>query len=181
MISGKEIIRQVENGNITIEPFDSKQAGPNSYDLRLSNLLAEVIANSTERFGTGMIDTHEPSRIKYQKMLDSGAFVLIPGKMYLGSTMESMGSKHFVPVLHGRSSAARHGLMVHLCAGFADVGWYGQWVLEIVNLTPYPMLVWPGDRVCQVSFERLEGEAELYQSTYQNQTGIVPGKGLGDE
>lgn len=180
MIGGKTILKQVELGNITIEPLSKIQAGPNSYDLRLGNDLARVVTNDTYLCDR-VINTRKPSQIERQMPLENGSFLLLPNQFYLGHTQEIVGSKYYVPILHGRSTAARHGLTVHLSAGFADLGWTGQWVLEIYNYTPWPMMVWPGDRVCQVEFERAEGDYDLYNSTYQGQTGIVPAKGLGDE
>ena len=183
MISGIEIIEQVKLGNITINPFDPKQAGPNSYDLRLGPEIARVVGNariSPEFACSDVIDTHVPGSIIYEKMLDNGAFILLPGELYLGHTVETIGSKYYAPLLHGRSTAARFGIMVHLTAGFGDVGWIGKYVLELRNMTPYPILVYPCDRICQVEFEQVRN-AELYKSTYQNQNGIMPAKGLQDE
>lgn len=175
MIGGKEIIKQVDLGNITIYPFDPKQAGPNSYDLRLAYAMARVKGNSFFS-----IDTHKPSKIKHKKMTKDGGFWLWPFCVYLSHTIEYVGSNYYVPLLHGRSSMARHGGMVHLTAGFGDIGWFGKYVLEMRNMNLLPMKVYPGDRICQVEWERVEGEYETYNSTYQNQEGIVPAKGLQD-
>jgi dCTP deaminase len=125
-------------------------------------------------------DTHEPG-IGIDMEPIGGFFRLMPGELYLASSIEFFGSDDFVPTIHGRSSAARHGLMVHLAAGFADCGWRGNLVFELVNLTPYPMMVYPGDRIAQIAFERVEGEVDLYHSTYQGQLGIVGAKSLADE
>lgn len=177
MLSASEIKRQVEVGAITIEPFDVKQLGPNSYDLRLGDSMAKVVSN----FHAESINTRGISCTMPESPLDAGGFFLFPGSFYLAHTVEVCGSDEFVPVLHGRSSAARHGLLVHLAAGFGDLGWRGQWVLELRNVTPYPMIVYPGDRVCQVAWEPVQGTIDkLYGSTYQQQRGIVPAKGMGD-
>src|SRR3712207_7991032 len=39
ILSGKEILKNVEKGNIIIEPFDRSKVNPNSYNLTLSNEL----------------------------------------------------------------------------------------------------------------------------------------------
>ena len=39
ILSGKEIEREVHNGNILINPFDQSQVNPNSYNLTLHNEL----------------------------------------------------------------------------------------------------------------------------------------------
>jgi len=179
MIGGKEICKQIALGNIKMEPFYPEQAGPNSYDLRLAPVLVRSLANSTID-SYGIIDTHLPGSGIHERMLENGAFLLEPGQVYLGCTVESFGSDYYVPVVHGRSTAARHGVMVHIVAGFCDAGFFGNLVLEIVNMNNVPILLYPGDRIAQVSFERIEGEYSKYNSTYQNQAGIMLAKSLGD-
>ena len=39
ILSGKEILKNVEAGNIIIEPFNKNKVNPNSYNLSLSNEL----------------------------------------------------------------------------------------------------------------------------------------------
>ena len=39
ILSGKEIEKEVRNGNIKIEPFDRSKINPNSYNLTLSDEL----------------------------------------------------------------------------------------------------------------------------------------------
>ena len=86
--------------------------------------------------------------------------MLLPGRCYLGHTIESVGTNHFVPALHGRSSVGRVFLSVHHTAGWGDVGFHGTWTLEIT--CQYPTMVYPDTRVCQVSFEEVIGERSLY-------------------
>ena len=35
LLSDKRIVEEMETGNIVIEPFDERQLGTNSYDVRL--------------------------------------------------------------------------------------------------------------------------------------------------
>jgi len=168
VLSGKEITRQVANGNIYIDPFSPGQAGPNSYDLRLGDTIMVSKSNCSYN-GENAVDTHRPGLSSAIMQIKGGGYLLAPGQLYLGHTVETIYSRYFVPTLHGRSTVARHGIMVHLAAGFGDVGWRGQYVLEIVNLNAYPVIVYPGDRICQVAFERVEGEVDLYDSDYQGQ------------
>lgn len=48
MLTGSEILRQVEKGNITIDPFDIERINPNSYNLSLNNELL-VYARGSKR------------------------------------------------------------------------------------------------------------------------------------
>jgi dCTP deaminase len=180
VISGKMIIEQVNLGNIEISPFNADQAGPNSFDLRLGEKLVESAPNCAWQ-GLNTIDTHRHGIGFPVELQSCGGFLLQPGTLYLGHTVESIYSEYFAPILHGRSTAARHGVQVHLAAGFGDVGLKGQYVLEIVNHNKYPVMIYPYDRICQVSFERVEGNVELYHSDYQGQTGIRLAKSLADD
>ena len=176
MLTGNEIDKQVEDGRITIVPYDFAQCGPNSYDLRLAPALSVVLPNDGFRVNTAL-----PSRVRSLALDPDGYFELLPGEVYLGHSVEYFGSAYYVPTLHGRSTAALHGLQVHLSAGFADLGWVGQIVFELANLTSHPMLLKPGVRIAQVAFEAADGDIDMqYHSTYQYQRGIVAAKGLGD-
>lgn len=175
MLTGQEIIKRHALGQITIEPFDESQVSPNSYDVRIGDRIACVMPNVCPDEWT--IDTSLKSVVCDLQLNDDGNFELQPGFAYLAHTVETIGSDYYVPVYHGRSSTARHGLMTHY-AGLGDLGWKGQLVLELVNMTGYPMLIRPGVRVGQVSWHEVTGEIRLYNSTYMNQSGIVAAKGL---
>jgi len=176
MLSGKKIKQAIDIGAISCYPKPMEmQYQPHSIDLRLGGYLSEVVPNSPD----GYIDTHKPGAVKPVKMVGDG-YILMPGTLYLGHTLEAVGSKGYAGVLHGRSTAGRHGIMVHVTAGFIDAGWSGQIVLELVNVTPYPIKIYPGDRICQVEFDKIEGEVELYSSDYQGQLGIRPAKSMAD-
>lgn len=180
MLTGQKIKELVKSGLITIDPFDEKQCGPNSYDVRIGDHISQVEGN--ERLdGFSFVNLSKPSKVVELVLTqdDSGmrGFLLQPNRAYLAHTIEVIGSNQYVPVYHGRSSTARHGLMTHY-AGLGDLGWRGQLVLELVNMTGYPMFMPVGVRVGQVSFHQTLGDIKLYNSTYQGQRGIVSAKGL---
>ncbi len=60
------------------------------------------------------------------------------------------------------------GLVIHMTASFIQPGINNRQVLEIGNLAPFPLVLKPGVRICQIIFERTEGEA-LYQGRFMNQ------------
>lgn len=162
MLTGPEIIKQVEAGNITIRPFETANVGPNSVDLRLGNTLRVYLDEALD------------SAVQNETMpitMDRTGYVLEPGELYLGHTIERAGSTVYVPKLEGRSSLARLGLQVHMTAGFGDVGFVGQWTLEMT--VQKPLKVYPGARICQVCFHEVVGERRLYAGKYLNQQGPV--------
>ncbi len=101
----------------------------------------------------------------------------MPGRFYLGHTIESTWTDKFVPCLDGRSSVARLGLEVHRTAGFGDVGFRGQWTLEFSATVP--IRVYAGCEICQIYFQELTGDNSIkYSGKYQNSVGVVASRML---
>ncbi len=163
ILSGKEIFRQL-NKNIIIEPFNQKQLGPNSYNLRLHHELLT--------YDEQVLDMKKDHKITKINIPETG-IVLEPGKLYLGRTVEYTATDNYVPMLEGRSSIGRLGLFVRITAGFGDVGFKGFWTLEI--MCAQPIRIYPGVEICQIFYHTIEGDFERYQSNkYQNNRGIQP-------
>ncbi len=98
---------------------------------------------------------------------------LLPGKLYLGRTVEYTKTNCYVPMLEGRSSIGRLGLFIHVTAGFGDVGFEGYWTLEIQCVQP--IIIYPFIKICQIFYHTIEGEYETYASgKYQKNTGVQP-------
>ena len=115
ILSGKEIYRNL-NKKIFIEPFSIRQLNPNSYNLRLHE---ELLV-----YDEPVLDMKKPNKTRLITIPGSG-LVLEPNRLYLGRTMEYTKTEGFVPMLEGRSSVGRLGLVVHVTAGFGDVGFSG--------------------------------------------------------
>jgi dCTP deaminase len=168
MLTGPEIKKRV-GGDIIIEPFIEAHVNPNSVDLRLDDelLVYKVCGNDV----LDMAKEPEYERI-YIPPYPEG-LVLVPGRLYIGSTIEYTETRNLVPGIEGRSSIGRLGIDVHATAGFGDVGFKGTWTLEI-SVTE-PVRVYPGVRVCQIYYEPVTGEiAEYTSEKYQGQRGPRP-------
>lgn len=164
ILSGREIKAQVEQGNITIRPFDAKKVNPNSYNLTLHNELL-VYENR-------VLDMKKPNPTQLLTIPPEG-LLLEPGVLYLGRTKEWTNTDQFVPMLEGRSSTGRLGLCIHVTAGFGDIGFAGYWTLEIHCI--HPLIIYPDVEICQIYYHTIQGEYDLYDSgKYQNNTGIQP-------
>lgn len=166
MLSGKEIKKNIENGNIVIEPYNEKNVNPNSYNLSLHN---ELLV-----YDCDVLDMKKANPVKKITIPEDG-LILEPNKLYLGRTNEYTKTDKFVPILEGRSSTGRLGLFVHVTAGFGDIGFAGYWTLEIACI--HPVKIYPNVNVCQVHFDEIKGDYELYNSgKYQNNTGVQASK-----
>lgn len=178
LLTGKEIHRQVMNGNIKIEPFDPKRLNPNSYNLRLSNkLLVYAVPAWSEwerrRTEIGQEKNHVLDMAKATETCEvtipEDGFVLMPGRLYLASTMEYTETPCHAPYIEGRSSVGRLGLSVHATAGFGDVGFCGDWTLELSVI--HPVRVFAGVEICQIAYSTVEGTIVHYAGRYKGQRG----------
>jgi dCTP deaminase len=156
------------------------QIGPNSVDVTLGQ---QVLAPLTGAYG--ILDPRNPDSLAYYNLpladTDNGqAYMIQPGVVYLGfaaerfSIQENTTEKRLqsvVQMLDGRSTVGRIGVAVHVTAGFGDVGFFGNFTLEIVNHNRRPVLLYPGMRIGQIAFHEVwsSGSQQLrYNGAYAN-------------
>ncbi|MFD9659006.1 dCTP deaminase [Streptomyces mirabilis] len=163
ILTGPEIAREHERGRLVLDPFDPAQVQPNSYNIALGPTLA---------YYTGeVLDTRRENPSTVVPIPPEG-FVLEPDRIYLGSSVEVLGSDHLVPVIRSRSGAARLGVFVHVTADLIDIGSIGQSTFQLHAVQP--VRVHAGDRLAQVTFWRPQGEITLYDGKYQGSRGPQP-------
>lgn len=149
ILTDLKILEFIEKGKIKIDPFDEKCLGCNSYDIHLSPNLAQYVSI--------VIDAKEDNKIKHFVIPEEG-FVLIPGQLYLGSTLEYTETYDCVPYLEGKSSTGRLGINIHATAGKGDIGFCGHWTLEIS--TSIPVRIYPGMPIGQLTYFRIYGNVK---------------------
>lgn len=111
IITGQEIIKQREKGNILIDPFDESKVNPNSYNLSLHNVLKRYEGSGRDMFFLDM-KRHNPT---YEEIIHDGVGLkLEPGVLYLGKTVEYTETYNLVPMVEGRSSLGRLGIFVQV-------------------------------------------------------------------
>ncbi|HXL92213.1 MAG TPA: dCTP deaminase [Streptosporangiaceae bacterium] len=165
ILTGPEITAAARDGRIRITPFTPAQVNPNSYNVRLGPLLLVYTGD--------IIDPFQPNPTR-PVPIDEAGLVLQPGELYLGHTIEEVGSDVYVPLLFGRSSVGRLGLFVEITAPIGDIGFHGQWTLM---LTPTrPLRVYPGMKIGQVMFFVSSGARDLYCGKYQGSAGPQPSR-----
>lgn len=157
ILSDIEILREIENKNIIIEPYDRKYLGTNSYDVHLSPYLAIYIDSE--------LDAKKHNQIK-EVLIPEEGIVLQPGVLYLGSTIEYTETHKHVPFLEGKSSMGRLGIDIHATAGKGDVGFCNHWTLEISCIQP--VRVYAGMPVGQLIYFEVKGEIEHKYNKKQN-------------
>jgi dCTP deaminase len=157
ILSDKKILEAVAAGLIVIEPFDRACLGTNSYDVHLSKHLAV--------YNDAVLDARQHNTIIYFDIPDDG-FVLQPGTLYLGATLEYTETHHAVPFLEGKSSVGRLGIDIHATAGKGDVGFCNHWTLEISCVLP--VRVYAGMPVGQLIYFAVEGDIENFYNKKTN-------------
>lgn len=166
MLTGNEIKLQVAAGRIVIQPFYEENIGPNSYDVHLSD---ELLV-----YTEAVLDPKKDNRYREIKIPHEG-LVLLPGRVYLGSTVEHTESQFHIPMYEGRSSLGRLGLESHKTAGFGDIGFKGNWTLELSVVQP--VRIYPGMRIGQLYWHNPDGEVlKRYDGKYQGQTNATPSR-----
>lgn len=150
-LSGHEIIKQVKAKKIHISPFNKENVNPNSYNYHLSDQLYGIERDQ-------ILDPTYKTRIKKICFTNKG-YILKPGIVYLGATVESIGSDHFVPSLIGRSSLGRLGLFLQITADLGHIGTNHAWTLELKVVQP--LKVYPNMKIGQVTFWTPQGKKKL--------------------
>lgn len=158
ILSGRQITSLVGSGKLLIEPFNSEQIQPASYDLKIgTKILASPI--SPEKLGKVIVLSKE----KPSYAIQSGQMVGVISGERLEMPLELCGRFGI------RSSFARLG--INAFGGLQlDPGFRGRLTMNLLNVGPEPITVKLNDILFSVEFERLDEPAEAaYSGNYQDQ------------
>lgn len=163
ILSDRDIKAALSTGRIKITPApDFKvQLGASSVDLQLGNVFR--VFNHTR---TPYLDLKDPKTlvdVTTEVEIAAGqAFTLHPREFALAVTQEYIEMPDdLVGTLEGRSSIGRLGVIVHSTAATIDAGFRGNITLELANMGMIPVMLYPGMRICSISFETLSSPAEV--------------------
>ena len=149
ILTDKEILEGIELKSIVIEPFCKTHLGTNSYDVHLSKTLAVYCDK--------VLDAKKPNNIHNFNIPEEG-YILQPGTIYLGSTIEYTETHQQVPFLEGKSSTGRLGIDIHATAGKGDVGFCNHWTMEISCIQP--VRIYAGMPIGQIIYFQVKGEVK---------------------
>lgn len=147
ILSDKQILHEIEQNNIVIEPFRRYCLGTNSYDVHLGETLAT--------YNDEVLDAKKQNAVTHFRIPPEG-FVLMPNVLYLGITEEYTETHCHVPFLEGKSSVGRLGIDIHATAGKGDIGFKNYWTLEIS--VKMPVRVYAGMPVGQLIYFEVKGD-----------------------
>lgn len=186
ILSNAEIYKAITSGRIKITPtpkvptLDDSDTPYNTtaLDLRLGNTISlpkenqpytfDLTAGKVAEFFKNNYDSHEITK--------EGGFALKPGQFAIANTLESVelvisdGGPSYAARVEGKSSFARCGLLVHFTAPTIHAGFSGTITLELLNLGANKIHLVPGMYICQLIFEKVEGEILFTPSQFQGQS-----------
>ena len=163
LLTGPEIVRQRHSGAIAIEPFHPEQVEQNSYGFRLGHRLVEC---ETEVF-----DARRPLREREPTNIPAAGVVLQPDRLYLGETLEIIGSDQYACELYGTLSVAALGVWIQVSAPLGHTGAIVRWTLEIRVCKPIRLHA--GMLIGKVAFWGVNGEVMPYRGRYANSVAVT--------
>lgn len=130
-------------------------------DLQLGNVFR--VFNHSK---TPYLDPRNPKTLEDAtaevSIAEGEAFILHPGEFVLAITKEYVEiPDDLTGKLEGRSSIGRMGVVVHSTAANIECGFRGNITLELANMGRIPVMLYPGMRICSISFEKLTSPAEI--------------------
>lgn len=175
ILSKGHIKKALESGEVIIDPVNSENLNPNSYDLTLGNKIAwyPVLENNVtvpqiaedipyDRYGMASVTNEanakfarivgylDPAKdnMMIEKTIPKEGIVLLPHILYLCMVNETLWSDKYVFELTGKSTLARLGIIVHHTAGYSNLGHMFKYVLEIQVV--HPVRIYPNMKIAQV-------------------------------
>ncbi|MDD9912336.1 MAG: dCTP deaminase [Alphaproteobacteria bacterium] len=153
LLSRKKILECMEAGEIGITPFIDENLEACSYLFTLGHTYFEL----DNAYAANGIDLREGKIRTQEKSMEDDGVILHPGDFKLFPTGESIKlSDNYACILGTRSSCARMGLDVMQTSILVDPGSNHPLTMEISNVGPYPVTLYPGMGVMKGMFIPVE-------------------------
>lgn len=183
VLSDVDLLAALESGAIRISPAPDleTQLGACSVDLRLGQEFRVF-----ERARTAFIDPRTPINWdEFTRVItvpEDKPFIMHPQELVLAATIEEITlPADMLGRLEGRSSLGRLGIIVHGTAPMFFPGFTGRCVMELGNIGPMPVALYPGMRICSFTFEKISSPSSRpYKGKYSGQQGPVGSRLQGD-
>jgi dCTP deaminase len=162
ILTDKDIKKALSSGLVKIKPKLNykEQLGSCSVDLRLGKKF-RIFNHSKFAYIDPRKKDFADEVTEEVVASDKYPFILQPGDFALATTIEWFSlPNNMLARLEGRSSLGRLGIVVHSTASIFEPGWRGVVVMELGNSGRMPVALYPGMRVCALTFEQLTGEVE---------------------
>jgi dCTP deaminase len=181
VLTQTDILDYVAAGKLTFAPgLDRFQMQAHSVDLRLGFTFLvpkswEVTRSGREQLKMDYYASELPDYFNVVELEKGQFFDLLPGEHILVSSLESVSlPDDLMAVMYPRTSTNRKGISVDQ-TGIIDSGYEGQLVIPIRNNTlSQTVRLYPGERFCQIVFQKLTRKVSARKSRY-HQKDIIEG------
>jgi len=181
VLTEKEILKYMAKHEIIFSPgLDKFQLQAHSVDLRLGFTFLvpktwHVTKNGREQLHMDYYAAERPEYFEVVELEKGQFFDLLPGEHILVSSLESVKvPDDLMAVMYPRSSTNRKGISVDQ-TGIVDSGYEGQLVIPVRNNTSSQTVrLYPGERFCQIVFQKLSESVVARKSRY-HQKDIIEG------
>jgi len=180
ILSDRTMREEIERGRIRVEPLAEDAIQPSSIDLRMDNKIRVFRNNHISHID---LRNDTAALTEVVELKPGQPFFLRPLEFALGVTMEHIVVPNdLVARLDGKSSLGRVGLLIHATAGLVDPGWEGRLTLELMNLAPFPITLFAGMKIGQISFIQMTSPVDNpyggggLSSKYQGDTDPTPSR-----
>lgn len=189
ILSNVAVQKALDEGDLVIDPEPSPRR-PTLADLRCPYDTTTVNLRLSERLQVApsvppplTFDLRKGgiatllSQVYEPRLIDpDGGYSLQPRTFALGRTIEKVhlplrdGRPVLAARVEGRSSFARCGLIVHFTAPTIHAGFEGTITLEMINLGPCPITLYPGMEIVQLAVEQVLDTPFHRPSQFQGQS-----------
>ncbi len=164
VLTRNELLTALESGDIRLTPaIDKFQLQPHAIDLRLGykfliprNWVLDEKGRRAIKVAIDDVDGHNGQFDEIQ--LQPGQyFDILPNEFVIGTSLEriEINAMNLMAILFPRTSTNRRGIDLSL-SGIIDTGYKGHLIFPMKNEAGDQVIrVYPGERVCQVIFQRL--------------------------
>jgi dCTP deaminase len=165
----KRLIDDKEENRLIVSPITNgaKQIGNSSIDIRLGSTFRYLKVVNQTHFDISDLKKLKTEIEEYSEEIilqPLEPFILHPKDFVLASTLEYLKLPlNLTARLEGRSTWGRVGLQVHSTAGLIDPGFEGSLTFELHNLGKLPLPLFPGTRVGQLVFYKMENSISSYK------------------
>lgn len=185
VLSDRDILDQISEGNIVIYPYNEQCLSNCSYDVTLGRNyfrhtqdLKKVLnpwseTHSLSYWGSALkaLKADTKTAEEYDLKVGDEYIFLNAGETILGHTNEFIGGRRFVTTsMKARSSVGRLNVSVCRDAGWGDIGYVNRWTMEIQNFGTTAVVLPVGVRIGQIIFHRSTIPNKTYsvKGNYQN-------------
>ena len=163
LLTGAAIAGERRRGALVIEPFHPAQVEQNSYGFRLGHHLLECAPE--------VLDARRPPVPVEPERVSIDGIVLNPNRLYLGETLEVIGSENYACELYGNLSIAALGVWIQVSAPLGHTGAIVRWTLEI--RVTQPIRLHPEMLIGKVAFWSVLGTVAQYDGRYARSTSVT--------